>query len=126
MERFRAKKDVAYDRYKVGAEKEIQDMKQEISESSIKTGELNNSLLEAQETIKNLKNDLKMANDTLEASPSSEVKLKELQDAISELKYDNYMKDKKLTANGALMASWRAQVLNLGGNPDEETPNSKN
>lgn len=40
VERFRAKKDVAYERYKVGAEKEVQSMKEEITLSTKRTGEL--------------------------------------------------------------------------------------
>jgi len=40
VERFRAKKDVAYERYKVGAEKEVQSMREEITLSTKRTGEL--------------------------------------------------------------------------------------
>jgi len=40
VERFRAKKDVAYERYKVGSEKEIQSMRESIIESTERTGQL--------------------------------------------------------------------------------------
>lgn len=40
VERFRAKRDVTYDRYKVGAEREIQSMKEEIINSKEKIGEI--------------------------------------------------------------------------------------
>lgn len=40
VERFRAKRDVTYDRYKVGAEREMQSMKEEIILSKDKIGEI--------------------------------------------------------------------------------------
>jgi hypothetical protein len=54
VERYRAKKDVAYERYKVGAEKEVQDMKESIVRSTERTGELTESLRIANNKIAHL------------------------------------------------------------------------
>ncbi|WP_313698178.1 hypothetical protein [Pantoea sp.] len=51
VERFRAKKDVTYDRHKVNAQKEIQDMKEAIITSTERTGELTKELDDAKITI---------------------------------------------------------------------------
>ncbi|WP_458038792.1 hypothetical protein [Pantoea ananatis] len=54
VERFRAKKDVAYDRHKVGAEKEVQDMREDIIKSKETTGQLTQELLESKELSSSL------------------------------------------------------------------------
>lgn len=62
VERYRAKKDVAYERYKVGAEKEVQDMKERIILSTERTGELTASLKESQDQVYKLKKELNSLN----------------------------------------------------------------
>ncbi|PQK80195.1 hypothetical protein CG428_02215 [Pantoea ananatis] len=52
VERFRAKKDVAYERHKAGEEKQIQDMREAIISSKETTGQLNQELNSANEIIK--------------------------------------------------------------------------
>ncbi|WP_394546899.1 hypothetical protein [Pantoea ananatis] len=54
VERFRAKKDVAYDRHKVGAEKEVQDMREDIIKSKETTGQLTQELIESKELSSSL------------------------------------------------------------------------
>lgn len=55
VERFRAKKDVAYEKYKVGAQKEMQDMKETIALSAERTGILNKEIEDAHKLIEELK-----------------------------------------------------------------------
>lgn len=55
VERFRAKKDVAYERYRVGADKEVQLMRESIADSAERTGTLTASLDEALSEISVLK-----------------------------------------------------------------------
>lgn len=62
VERYRAKKDVAYERYKVGAEKEVQDMKERIILSTERTGELTASLKESQDQVFKLKKEINSLN----------------------------------------------------------------
>nr|WP_154927521.1 hypothetical protein [Pantoea agglomerans] len=54
VERFRAKKDVAYERHKAGEEKQIQDMKAAIISSKETTGQLTAELESARDKIDNL------------------------------------------------------------------------
>lgn len=51
VERFRAKKDVAYERHKAGEEKQIQDMREAIISSKETTGQLTEELNTAKQTI---------------------------------------------------------------------------
>ncbi|EOI5791953.1 hypothetical protein ACEPPC_20415 [Cronobacter malonaticus] len=44
FQRYRAKRDIAYDQYKTGAEKDIQSMKEEITQSKNRMGELTSEL----------------------------------------------------------------------------------
>ncbi|EKS6403308.1 hypothetical protein NM534_004166 [Enterobacter hormaechei] len=46
LEKYRAKRDVTYERHVAGAEKEIQDMREEIVNSKERVGEMNAALLE--------------------------------------------------------------------------------
>lgn len=52
VERFRPKKDVAYERYRVGSEKEIQSMRESIIESTERTGQLTKERDDALEKIR--------------------------------------------------------------------------
>jgi len=64
VERFRAKKDVAYERHKAGEEKQIQDMREAIILSKETTGQLNQELDAANKTIIKLRDELnKTIND---------------------------------------------------------------
>jgi len=54
VERFRAKKDVAYERHKAGEEKQIQDMKAAIISSKETTGQLTADLESSNERIESL------------------------------------------------------------------------
>lgn len=56
VERFRAKKDVAYERYKVGSEKEIQSMRESIIESTERTGQLTKERDDALQRLAAMKN----------------------------------------------------------------------
>ncbi len=96
-------------------------MKEEIARSVIKTGELNNSLAEAQDKIIELENKLKDAKKALESSPSSELNLKNLQEKMSEIQHENSLKSKRLTADSALISMLRSKVISLGGDPDMNT-----
>ncbi|MBN1085781.1 hypothetical protein JNO12_13810 [Erwinia aphidicola] len=54
VERVRARRDVTYDRHRVGAEKEVQVMREAIASSAERTGKLTEELNAAKETIFNL------------------------------------------------------------------------
>ncbi|MBA2102373.1 hypothetical protein B6I96_06020 [Klebsiella pneumoniae] len=69
LQRLKAKHDVTYDRVKTGAEKDIQSMKEQITESQARMGELTNERDELRKTInylnkevKNLKSNIENAN----------------------------------------------------------------
>ncbi|HBY0541183.1 TPA: hypothetical protein MIO50_18560 [Klebsiella pneumoniae subsp. pneumoniae] len=69
LQRLKAKHDVTYDRVKTGAEKDIQSMKEQITESQARMGELTNERDELRKTInylnkevKNLKSNIEDAN----------------------------------------------------------------
>jgi len=61
VERVRAKKDVEYERYKVGAEKEIQKMRESIIESKETTGRLTQELEEAKKIASSFENSLSIS-----------------------------------------------------------------
>lgn len=69
LQRLKAKHDVTYDRVKTGAEKDIQSMKEQITESQARMGELTNERDELRKTInylnkevQNLKSNIENAN----------------------------------------------------------------
>lgn len=69
LQRLKAKHDVTYDRVKTGAEKDIQSMKEQITESQARMGELTNERDELRKSInylnkevKNLKSNIENAN----------------------------------------------------------------
>lgn len=123
VERFRAKKDVAYERHKVGAEKEVQDMREEITLSAKRTGQLTESLNAANEKIA----ELESQNSKLKAE---NVTVKSLQNengtyvkSISSYKKDVKnrdetisLKDNEIADLRKLLASSQSNNLNrLGG-----------
>jgi len=71
VERFRAKKDVAYERYKAGEEKQIQDMREAIISSKETTGQLTQELSSAKEIIEKQNADLKSLLGAIEINKSN-------------------------------------------------------
>lgn len=87
VERFRAKKDVAYERHKAGEEKQIQDMKAAIISSKETTGQLTAELESARDKIDNLglekrRLDVEI-NDLKNISNEKDNKIKSLNSTIS-------------------------------------------
>lgn len=76
VERFRARKDVAYERYKVGSEKEIQSMRESIIESTERTGQLTKERDEALKKITSME-DVLQGMGKLEALLNASLKTNE-------------------------------------------------
>ncbi|HDZ1044358.1 TPA: hypothetical protein ACYVCL_002191 [Klebsiella pneumoniae] len=70
LQRLKAKHDVTYDRVKTGAEKDIQSMKEQITESQARMGELTNERDELRKTINYLNKEVKNLKSNIENASS--------------------------------------------------------
>lgn len=93
VERYRAKKDVAYERYKVGAEKEVQDMKERIILSTERTGELTASLKDSQDQVSNLKKEISSLS---KVSGELKIEIAKSDDFQKQLKINKEMLDSSM------------------------------
>lgn len=92
VERFRAKKDVAYERHKAGEEKQIQDMKAAIISSKETTGQLTAELESASDRIESLELEKRRldveSNDLKEILNEKDSKIKSLNSTIGMLEIE--------------------------------------
>ncbi len=82
LQRLKAKHDVTYDRVKTGAEKDIQSMKEQITESQARMGELTNERDELRKTINYLNKEVQNLKSNIENANSI---ITEKNDRISQL-----------------------------------------
>jgi len=66
VEKYRAKRDVTYDRHMAGSEKEIQDMREEILTSKERMGQIDAERDSLKESVISLENELKLAKEIAE------------------------------------------------------------
>lgn len=109
LQRLQAKHDVTYDKVKTGAEKDIQDMKEEIIKSKNSMGELTAALTEKDQEIGKLQADLKKAIDqknildgTIARLTIDNVDLKERCDSLhaTAIKLEKTINNYKSTSGG--------------------------
>ena len=102
VERFRAKKDVAYERHKAGEEKQIQEMKAAIISSKETTGQLSAELDSANgrnETLSLEKRRLEIDNEDLkDMLNEKESKIKNLNSTISDIENDRIIAIDKINS----------------------------
>ncbi|WP_308539056.1 hypothetical protein [uncultured Pantoea sp.] len=93
VERFRAKKDVAYERHKAGEEKEVQDMREAIISSKETTGQLTEELNTANQSLEKQKIELqKYINDNITVNDTLSVRdthIKSLKADLTSSKHEN-------------------------------------
>lgn len=114
VERYRAKKDVAYERYKVGAEKEVQDMKERIILSTERTGELTASLKESQDQVFKLKKEISSLS---KVSGELQIEKAKSEDLKDQLKQNNEM----LVSSTLKLEEYRNEYVKLKSEFDELT-----
>lgn len=94
VEKYRAKRDVTYDRHMAGSEKEIQDMREEILTSKERMGQINAERDSLLESVSSLEKSLNKANNAVEINikainklqqeiNTKELRIKELETQVS-------------------------------------------
>jgi len=120
VERFRAKRDVTYERHKVGAEKEVQEMRVAIVSSKEKTGQLTDELNKAVQKISELTADLdkSITTESLQAK-----KIEEIHKILSTLEIKNKSLLNELSEKNRIMELYEKDKTLFIKSIDEKSMN---
>ncbi|MDH0055764.1 hypothetical protein [Pantoea ananatis] len=120
VERFRAKRDVTYERHKVGAEKEVQEMRLAIVSSKEKTGQLTDELNKAVQKISELTADLdkSITTESLQAK-----KIEEIHKILSTLEIKNKSLLNELSEKNRIMELYEKDKTLFIKSIDEKSMN---